>query len=533
MAFLESAQQLPQELREAFHLALQWHILTLCGALVMYYLVHAAWNLSSAHPLSSIPGPRLAAASYLPEFYYDVVKFGKYTRKIQELHQTYGPIVRISPNEVHCSDTAFSDEIYALSGRKRDKPVHQIRGGGAIPGAIFSTAGHELHRMRRAAMAKFFSRTQVLKLEPKIRRLSDRLCEKILAEGKRPFDVTTAYSCFSSDVVSDYAFGSSFNFLNQESWQPNFRGPLYSIIRPVFMFRFFPLSRYLSLIVFGSQRASKLLPPEMQLLVKTMTFDIPNQIASIKADIESGVREKNDTVFGSLLESDLPEEEKSIARLTDEAAALLTAGSETVSWALTVITYHLLDKPQLLERLKHELSGAIDSSGQLPSWSSLEKLPYLSAVIMEGLRLSYGLSGRSARVPVEEDLVYRGIWRGEPVQYVIPKGFAIGMSPALLHHDEGLFPNSHTFDPERWLHSDMRRNKEPEHHLLTFSKGSRACLGINLAYCELHLVLATLSLRVLPHMKLYNTTEDDVKYDHDMFNPMPHPRSQGVRAIVV
>ncbi|KAI8951099.1 cytochrome P450 [Xylaria longipes] len=533
MAFLEYAQQLSQEPQGIFHLLLQWHILTLSGALVMYHLVHAAWNLSSAHPLSSIPGPRLAAASYLPEFYYDVVKFGKYTRKIQELHETYGPIVRISPNEVHCSDTAFSDEIYALSGRKRDKPVHQIRGGGAIPGAIFSTAGHELHRMRRTAMAKFFSRAQVLKLEPKIRRLSDRLCEKILTEGKHPFDVTTAYSCFSSDVVSDYAFGSSFNFLNQESWQPNFRGPLYSIIRPVFMFRFFPLSRYLSFIVFGSQRASRLLPLEMQLLVKTMMFDIPNQVANIKADIDSGVREKNDTVFGSLLESELPEKEKSIARLTDEAAALLTAGSETVSWTLTVITYHLLDKPQLLERLKSEISEAIDSSGQLPSWSFLEKLPYLSAVIMEGLRLSYGLSGRSARVPVEEDLMYRGIWRGEPVQYVIPKGFAIGMSPALLHHDESLFPNSHTFDPERWLHSDMRRNKEPERHLLTFSKGSRACLGINLAYCELHLVLATLSLRVLPYMKLYETTEDDVKYDHDMFNPMPHPRSQGVRAMVM
>jgi hypothetical protein len=39
-----------------------------------------------------------------------------------------GPIVRINPHEVHCSDISFADEIYAVGGRKRDKPVHQING---------------------------------------------------------------------------------------------------------------------------------------------------------------------------------------------------------------------------------------------------------------------------------------------------------------------------------------------------------------------------------------------------------------------
>lgn len=93
MAILEYAQQFPRDLRRVFYLLLQRHILTLFGALVTYHLVRAAWNLSSAHPLSSIPGPRLAAASYLPEFYYDVVEFGKYTKKIQELHEIYGMLL--------------------------------------------------------------------------------------------------------------------------------------------------------------------------------------------------------------------------------------------------------------------------------------------------------------------------------------------------------------------------------------------------------------------------------------------------------
>lgn len=46
------------------------------------------------HPLASIPGPRLAAASYWYEYYYDVVKEGKYMWKLIELHKEYGETFR-------------------------------------------------------------------------------------------------------------------------------------------------------------------------------------------------------------------------------------------------------------------------------------------------------------------------------------------------------------------------------------------------------------------------------------------------------
>lgn len=115
----------------------------------MYQLLKALYNLSPLHPLSHIPGPKLAAATYLHEFYYDVIKFGCYTKEIGTMHDRYGewvgatisedrsrheaklssgPLVRINPNEVHCNDIAFADEIYAVGGRKRDKPIHQVNG---------------------------------------------------------------------------------------------------------------------------------------------------------------------------------------------------------------------------------------------------------------------------------------------------------------------------------------------------------------------------------------------------------------------
>jgi hypothetical protein len=54
----------------------------------------------------------------------------------------------------------------------------------------------------------------------------------------------------------------------------------------------------------------------------------------------------------------------------------------------------------------------------------------------------------------------------------------------------------------------------------------------SLALCELHLVLSALALRVLPEMKLYDTTEEDVLYDHDMFVPMAKAGSQGVQVTI-
>ncbi|KAK8137099.1 cytochrome P450 [Apiospora sp. TS-2023a] len=516
-----------------------------CGGLA-YQLIIAVWNISPFHPLSHIPGPRFAAATYLPEFYYDTIKYGRYTHQIKMMHQKYGPIVRINPGEVHCADYNFVDEIYAVGGRKRNKPVHENRGS-TIEYAGFATSDHDLHRLRRGALSRFFSRAQIGRLEPEIRVLVQRLCDKLLLEsGKgKPIDVTMAYSCFTSDTISDYCFGQSFGFLAQEAWYPNYRAATHAFLQTVYVFRYFPFLRHLSL---AASWLSKYMSNDMALMIKTIQTDIPNQVQRTKADREAGIVGKRQTVFGELLASSLPEREKSMKRIADEAAAVLAAGTETTSWTLSVITYHLLAQPAMRDRLAAELRGAgvSDDPGQpLPVWTALEKLPYLGAVLQEGLRLSYGVSARTARVATHEDLVYCGEWtpggggrgRGDaavPVrlEYVIPRGYAVGMSSAISHHDESVWPDSHAFLPERWLDDKMQRRKELERYQLAFSKGSRACIGMQLAYCELHLCLSALALRVLPHMRLYETTELDVRYDHDMFLPLTHEDSKGVRVLV-
>jgi cytochrome P450 len=115
---------------------------------------------------------------------------------------------------------------------------------------MFSTVNHDIHRMRRNALAKFFSRAQVTQLEPKVQRLAGRLCNKILTLGeKAPFNVTTAYSLLSSDVISDYCFGESIGLVAQDGWEPNVREPLYALLGMIYYFRFFPFLKYVGIVV--------------------------------------------------------------------------------------------------------------------------------------------------------------------------------------------------------------------------------------------------------------------------------------------
>lgn len=83
-----------------------------------------------------------------------------------------GPIVRINPGEMHCSDAAFSDEIFAAGGRRRDKPHHQIKALGGWSANVFGCEDHDTHRLRRAPVARFFSRGMLSGLEEKISRSS-------------------------------------------------------------------------------------------------------------------------------------------------------------------------------------------------------------------------------------------------------------------------------------------------------------------------------------------------------------------------
>ena len=97
-----------------------------------------------------------------------------------------GPIIRITPREVHVNDVEFLEDIYPSSNnRKREKDIFQLRNLN-LP---YSTAGarsHELHRRRREALNPFFSQRNVFALEPRIKSKVSQLCGYLDTAAAQP-----------------------------------------------------------------------------------------------------------------------------------------------------------------------------------------------------------------------------------------------------------------------------------------------------------------------------------------------------------
>ena len=231
--------------------------------------------------------------------------------------------------------------------------------------------------------------------------------------------------------------------------------------------------------------------------------------------------------------SKLPAEETKIPRLTDEAFIVVGAGTTTTTWTLSLIHYYLLKNPAILRKLKAELAAALPDANATLSLTELEHLPYLNGVIKEGLRFAYGISTRSQRISREPFIVNDG-----SKDWTIPPNTPISMTSVLIHHNEKIFPNSKEFNPERWID-----NPRLDKYLVSFSKGSRQCVGMNLAYAELYLALTAVWRRygstdakrdddVGVH-ELFETTDRDVEIETDWFLPVVQPGSQGIRVKIL
>lgn len=99
-------------LQDAAHLAFGHPVLLLSVVLLSYTISTCIYQWLF-HPLAQIPGPFLPAVTKLYQSYYN----RRYYLQIEKLHAQYGPIVRITPDEVHIADTEHNAEYYEKSMR--------------------------------------------------------------------------------------------------------------------------------------------------------------------------------------------------------------------------------------------------------------------------------------------------------------------------------------------------------------------------------------------------------------------------------
>ena len=543
------------------------YVILLLPLAVLYVVTLLVYRLYYAS-VAKFPGPRLAAITFFYEFYYDVWLEGRYTWKIQELHKQYGllhlltiklgrilichphlgPFVRINPCEVHCNDPEFFDVLYVNSGKKRtDKSMWAIRQSyehlqlvhptalahlltayylSPTRDSAFKTIEHDLHKMRRNQLSPFFSKASIRTLEPLLVHKVDKLCTRLeeSCDTNRVLSLTHAFVALTLDIISRVCFGYSYGCLEQKEFASKFYEDLVSSSRTVHLVRQFPW--FFQLIARFPRLASNKMADGM-LAAKKRQMEVMQQVKDIVDRHARNEKPPNEafTVFDAMLDADVPPHEKSVSRLTAEALTLTAAGSLTTANTLDATIYYLLTNPTCLACLRQELDVAIPDLKMLPTTAELEKLPYLTAVIHEALRLGKGVPHRLARVSPDVSYRYR--------EWVIPRGAPISMSSIGILEHPGIFPDPHNFIPERWLPFDAPEVRHRRKYLIVFGGGSRMCLGLNLAWAELYLTVAAVVRRFGGRLSL-----DDVVFDRDLeivvdgFNPLPSRESKGLRVLV-
>ncbi|EMD86820.1 hypothetical protein COCC4DRAFT_63008 [Bipolaris maydis ATCC 48331] len=462
--------------------------------LVAYISMRCVYNMFF-HPLRKIPGPWMAATTPLPDFWHDAVRRGNYIWEIQKMHRKYGPIVRINPNEVHIDDPSYYDNIYVGGSHKIEKDPSTVAGFG-VPASVAATIPHSLHRSRRSYMNLYFSKRSITAMEPllheRISALLGRL-DSALREEKR-ISLDKAFSAMTADIITQRFFGYHHDYISVPDLVFPIREALRGASEIFHWTRFIPwATRYLKMLPLSVIRF--IFPPLATLL--ELQKEIKKKIIET---CETKDEEKQKSVIMQALSNEsIPKSERTMQRLLDEGQVIIFAGTETSSRALSVGMFYLLSDKSMIGKLRAELSQVAHIPEMELAAANLKPLPYLTGVVKESIRLSYGPLARLPRVFVDETLQYS--------KYSIPPGTPVSQSTYFVHNNPEIFPNPLKFAPERWVEA-AEQGIPLNKWLTSFTKGSRQCLGIGLAHAELYLTFA----RVIRNfdMDLRNTTADDV-----------------------
>ncbi|KAL2838171.1 cytochrome P450 [Aspergillus pseudoustus] len=466
-------------------------------------LIYRLW----LSPLSRFPGSPLAKATFWYEFYYDWVKPGQYYHRIHEMHKIYGPIIRITPNELHISDPSCYAKLFVTGAVRKSDSYPGYADGTGFEDYAAMIHTHDDHRSIRAPAQQYFSVSSLGQIEIQVVNCIKTLCQRL--EGYRdinkPFNMSYALLALSTDTISTVLYEEPTNALAE----PNFNKSWFKMRKQGM--GVIPL---LASIPWPA-RASVI-----QLLELISSYiQSWHQSSGAMLQPPKGVKEG----FGATDRAETSRKQFGQDIYKRGAQLVQESGIYHLSHTLHTIITHLALNDDLCQALRNELKTIAEHSPESPSsWQDLQKLPYLDACIKEGLRMATGSQKRSTRVFPNTMVSIKG--------RTVPKGTPVSMSTYWMHMDPEVYVDPHKFRPNRWL--GFQQNELIAEYFVPFGKGSRNCIGKNFAQMVMYHTLQELYRPGAPSMQLFETDGNDVVPTHGYLFPLPSLDSEGVRLLV-
>ncbi|MCJ1401199.1 hypothetical protein MMC11_004411 [Xylographa trunciseda] len=433
------------------------------GYLVIKIIVTMVYRLYF-HPLAKVPGPRIAAVTREYEFWYQGLQHTKFPAKIKELHKQYGPIVRISPEEISLNDSEFNIDYFMHDKKLNKDPWYYDFG---FRNALFVLTNKEKHKERQTNLADSFRGSYWKEAYPMLTREIRTLVGKFekSAQEKQELNLSKAFRKTGNDVLRNFLLGEHYDGPNAHSG--DFAKEADTLFHP--LFRAVSWSRHFPFLLPFEDLTPDWIVTAVMPMVKYKR-EIEQMIRGLIFNHDAnGKPAYNHALLYRIVDHDPSYRDGKCKAAVEEFMELLWGGREVLGHSLTNICYHLMVNPEIMDKL-HAALKASDLDLTTASYAQLQTIPYLWAVCKEGMRLQRGGDFRISRVN-KEDVQYK--------DFFIPANTPISMSPNFFHLDEKVFSDADKFMPERWLSGDVERL---EKFWNPFGNGTRSCGGRPMAY---------------------------------------------------
>ncbi|KAF2972343.1 hypothetical protein GQX73_g1252 [Xylaria multiplex] len=352
-------------------------------------------------------------------------------------HQNFGSVIRQGPNKLVFNTSSALHDIYQ-NERITKSRAYLVTQRAPDSYGLFNSLDKTIHQRKRKLLGPIVNDRSTQAFETSMHRHIDVFIQDLLSLCQKkpttPVNMSEKFTYLTIDIMGEFVFGYPLNLQKNETYRYR------SILRKM-----------------------------------------------IQSRLAAGPNAKHNLFFmtDTLRVSD--DDEMFIEEIRSEATFLLSAGSDTMSTCLSALFFYLSRNADCYQKLTAEIRSKFSSSDSIIGGRHLSDCNYLKACIDEALRMSPPIAGTLWREQITE--------RNREVEaapvvvdgHIIPHGTYIGVNTYALHHNETYFPDAFTFKPERFLEKGAEQAKKAFN---PFSLGARGCMGRQMAYLELSLVVA-------------------------------------------
>ncbi|KAJ8113006.1 hypothetical protein OPT61_g4758 [Boeremia exigua] len=461
---------------ESVKFVTMFHILSIIAG----YLAVAAISVAAKiiynlylHPLCGYPGPKLWAATRLT--WAHAMQSGQYHQKLHAMHERYGDVVRVAPDELSFISPEACRDIYGnrnirknstwTGNEEKDRPI-----------SIVST-DEATHLRNRRALTGAFTEHAIVEHSSILEGLVGLMIQRFKeatdnVNNAAMFDIVDWFNWLTFDISGALSFGESFDSIQHGRPHPwveiscNF-GKGIALMASINFF--YPLNKVLKLAM--PRKVMEKMQYHKQLVHEKFLQRLSMEHKARSEDYVGSIMAYNEEKG----EIKIPKDE-----IEANMTLLIFAGSETTSSAMSAIMTELLRRPDVLKKVTEEIRSSFETEKDI-SVASVAKLDYLTAVIQEGIRMGPPAAIGIPRVIQQEGATIIGKF--------VPAGTFVSVNQYPTFRSTANFTKPDLFVPERFLPntpfpSDRLDAYEP------FLIGRHKCIGQKLAWVIMRLTLA-------------------------------------------